>query len=62
MEILNIIAAVATILSFILSLLVYTKVSKIDKSINVKKIKKGKKNVIKGKDNVLSGRDSNILR
>lgn len=62
METLNIIAAVATILSFILSLLVYTKVNKIDKSINVKKIKKGKNNTIKGNKNIVSGRDSNILK
>ncbi|MBF4515183.1 hypothetical protein IRZ71_02465 [Flavobacterium sp. ANB] len=62
MDILNIIAAFATILSFIVSILVYNKVNKIDKSINMKKSKKEKNNTIKGNDNVVSGRDSNIKR
>jgi hypothetical protein len=62
MDILNIIAAFATILSFIVSILVYNKVNKIDKSINIKKIKKEKNNTIKGNDNIVSGRDSNIKR
>jgi hypothetical protein len=62
MDILNIIAAFATILSFIVSILVYNKVNKIDKSINIKKSKKEKNNTIKGNDNVVSGRDSNIKR
>lgn len=60
MEILNIIASLATIFSFILALLVYNKVAKIDKSLNVKKIKKEKNNTVKGNDNIVSGRDNNI--
>jgi hypothetical protein len=58
MEILNILASIATILSLIISILVYNKVSKIDNSIKTKEKKNSPQ--VKGNRNVTSGRDSNI--
>lgn len=55
MEILNIIAAIATIGSFILSLIVLNKVTNIENKINTKQ-------TVKGDKNITSGRDSNVTR
>lgn len=63
METLNAVAAVATIISLIISVLVYNKVQKIDNSISSKTVKrKHQKTDITGDGNVVSGRNTHIKK
>lgn len=62
MDTLNLLASIATILSFLISLFVLNKVNNIDKSIKIKKNNKVHKQDVKGDNNVTSGRDSNIKK